>query len=174
MHASGLCTKFAIVGDGVQGYFRAQAWRRPSGKCEAPIHQAARGCRSRANVSSQVRQAQLKFMRDKIRELEDLGLVDNTTGAEWARTPLILHKPVLDQYRMTVDLRVPNASTKPTAWPIPNLQDELHNPHDSEYLRRWIFLSRLLADTSAQKFSRLSVVHNVGCSIHTYARTTWS
>jgi hypothetical protein len=33
---------------------------------------------------------------------------------------------------MTVDLRVPNTSTKPTAWPIPNLQDELHDLHDSE------------------------------------------
>jgi RNase H-like domain found in reverse transcriptase/Reverse transcriptase (RNA-dependent DNA polymerase) len=33
---------------------------------------------------------------------------------------------------MTVDLRVPNASTKPTAWPLPNLQDELHDLHGSE------------------------------------------
>jgi hypothetical protein len=64
---------------------------------------------------------QLKFMRDKIRELEDLGLVYKNTGAEWASPPLILPKPGPDQYRMTVDLRVPNASTRPTAWPIPNL-----------------------------------------------------
>jgi hypothetical protein len=33
---------------------------------------------------------------------------------------------------MTVDLRVTNASTKPTAWPMPNLQDELHDLHGSE------------------------------------------
>jgi hypothetical protein len=33
---------------------------------------------------------------------------------------------------MTVDLRVPNASTNPTAWPILNLQDELHELHGSE------------------------------------------
>jgi hypothetical protein len=32
-----------------------------------------------------------------------------------------------DQYFMTVDLRVPNASTKPTAWPMPKPQDELHD-----------------------------------------------
>jgi hypothetical protein len=69
---------------------------------------------------------QLKFMRDKIRELEDLGLMYKNTGAEWATPPLNLPKPGPDQYRMTVDLRVPNASTKPTAWPMPNLQDELH------------------------------------------------
>jgi hypothetical protein len=64
---------------------------------------------------------QLKFMRDKIRELEELGLVYKKTGAEWASPPLLLPKPGRDQYRMTVDLRVPNASTKPTAWPMPNL-----------------------------------------------------
>jgi hypothetical protein len=31
-----------------------------------------------------------------------------------------------------VDLRVPNASTKPTAWTITNLQDDLHDLHGSE------------------------------------------
>jgi hypothetical protein len=75
---------------------------------------------------------QLKFMRDKIRELKYLGLVYKTTEAEWASLSLILSKPGPEQYRMTVDLRVPNASTKPTAWPMPNLQDELHDLHGSE------------------------------------------
>jgi hypothetical protein len=36
---------------------------------------------------------QLKFMRDKIHELEELGLVYKNTGAEWASPPLILPKP---------------------------------------------------------------------------------
>jgi Reverse transcriptase (RNA-dependent DNA polymerase) len=75
---------------------------------------------------------QLKFMRDKILELEELGLVYKNTGAEWASPPLILSKPGLDQYRMTVNLRAPNAWTKPTSWPIPNLQDGLQNLHGSE------------------------------------------
>jgi hypothetical protein len=66
---------------------------------------------------------QLKFMRDKIRELEELGLVYKNTGAEWASPPLILPKQGPDRYRMNVDLRVPNALNKPTAWPMPNLQD---------------------------------------------------
>jgi hypothetical protein len=35
---------------------------------------------------------QLKFMHDKIRELEELGLVYKNTGAEWASPPLILPK----------------------------------------------------------------------------------
>jgi hypothetical protein len=36
---------------------------------------------------------QLKFMRDKIRELEELGLVYKNTRAEWASPPLIFPKP---------------------------------------------------------------------------------
>jgi hypothetical protein len=84
-----------------------------------------------------------KFMRDKIRELEELGLVYKNTGAEWASPPLIHPKPGPDQYRMTVDLRVPNASTKPTSWPMPNLQDQLHDLHGSEVLRRWIFVKAI-------------------------------
>jgi hypothetical protein len=75
---------------------------------------------------------QLKFMRDKICELEKLGLVYKNTGAEWESPPLILPKPGPDQYQMTLDLRVPNASMNPTAWPMPNLQDELHDLHGSE------------------------------------------
>jgi hypothetical protein len=35
---------------------------------------------------------QLKFMRDKIRELEELGLVYKNPGAEWASPPLNVPK----------------------------------------------------------------------------------
>jgi hypothetical protein len=118
-------------------------------ECVAPCHQAAGRYRTRANVkplviklrdaADPVRMSarkyappQLKFMRDKIRELEELGLVYKNTGAEWKSPLLILPKPGPDQYRMTVDLRVPNASTKLTTWPMPNLQDELHNQNGSE------------------------------------------
>jgi hypothetical protein len=105
---------------------------------------------------------QLKFMRDKIRELEELGLVYKNTGAECASSPLILPKPGPDQYRITVDLHEPNASTKSTAWLMHIIQDELHNLHGSEAFCDARLLSRLLADTSAQRFSRLSVFHYVG------------
>jgi hypothetical protein len=71
-------------------------------------------------------------MRDKIRELEELGLVYKKTGTEWASTPLILSKQGPDQYRMTVDMRVPNASTKPTASPMPNPQYDLQDIYGSE------------------------------------------
>jgi hypothetical protein len=37
-----------------------------------------------------------------------------------------------DHYRLTVNLRVLNSSTKLTAWPIHNRQDGLQDPHGSE------------------------------------------
>jgi Reverse transcriptase (RNA-dependent DNA polymerase) len=58
--------------------------------------------------------------------------VYKNTGGEWASPPLILPKSRPDQYCMTVDLRVPNVSTKTTAWPMPNLQDGLQDLHGSE------------------------------------------
>jgi hypothetical protein len=82
---------------------------------------------------------QMKFMRDNIRELEELGSVYKNTGAERASPPLILPKPGPDHYRMTVDLRVPNASTKPTAWPMPKIQNKLHDLHGSEGFATLIF-----------------------------------
>jgi hypothetical protein len=117
---------------------------------------------------------QLKFMRGKIRGLEDLGLVYKNSVAAWASPQLILPKPGPDQYRMTVDLRVPNASTNPTAWPMPNLQDELHDLHGSEVFATLDFCQGYWADTSAQRITRLSIVHHARWSVHTDTCTTWN
>jgi hypothetical protein len=117
----------------------------------------------------------LKFMHDNICELEELGFVYRNTGAEWASPPLILPKPGPDQYRMSVDLRVPNASTKLNAWPLPNLQDKIYNLHGSEVFATLdIFLSRLLVDTSPQRLSRLSIFHHARWSVHTDTCTEWN
>jgi hypothetical protein len=123
---------FTTVGDRVQGRFRAQAWRRPSCECEALVIKLRDGAEPVRMSARKYAPLQLNFMRDKIHELEELGLVFKNTGADWASPPLILPKPGPDQYRMTIDLRVPNASTKPTAWPMLNLKDELHDLHGSQ------------------------------------------
>jgi hypothetical protein len=86
---------------------------------------------------------QLKFMRDKIHELAGLGFVYKNTGAELASSPLELSKLGPKQYRRTVDLRVPNASTKLIAWSMPNLQDELRECMAQKYLRRWMFFKAI-------------------------------
>jgi hypothetical protein len=96
---------------------------------------------------------QLRVMHNKIRELTELRLVRKNTGAEWASPLLILPEPDSNQYRMIVDLRVPNASTKQTAWPMPNLQEDLHDLHGSEVFVTLDFCQGFLAGTSAQRFS---------------------
>jgi hypothetical protein len=56
---------------------------------------------------------QLKFMRNSS-GIEELRLVYKDSEAEWANTSLIFPKPQPDQISMTIGLRAPNASTKPT------------------------------------------------------------
>jgi hypothetical protein len=101
--------------------FRLNLGADPPAKVKPLVIKLRDGAESVRMSARKYAPPQLKFMRDKIRELEELGLVYKNAGAEWASPPLILPKPGPDQYRMTVDLRVPNASTKPTAWPMPNL-----------------------------------------------------
>jgi hypothetical protein len=159
-----MVTEFETVGDRVQGRLQAQAWRRPSCEGEDPCIKLRDGAEPVRMSARKHAPPQLKFIRDKLRELEELGLVYKNTGAEWASPPLILPKPGPDQYRMTVDLRVPKESTKPSAWPMPNLQDELHDLHGSEVFATLDFVNGI-ADTSAKRFSRLSIFHHAGWSV---------
>jgi hypothetical protein len=62
-----------------------------------------------------------KFMRDKIRELEELGLVYKNTGAELASPPLILSKPGPDQYHVTVKSAYTGRVDEAVAWLMPNI-----------------------------------------------------
>jgi hypothetical protein len=59
-------------------------------------------------------------------------MVRKNGSDEWESPPLILPKSGPDIYRMTVDLRVPNASTKAVVWPMPNMQAELQDLHGAE------------------------------------------
>lgn len=70
---------------------------------------------------------QLEFMKNKIAELESLGLIYRNPTATWASPPHIVPKAGPDQFRFTVDLRVVNASTVPRKWPTPNLADVMQN-----------------------------------------------
>jgi hypothetical protein len=99
-------------------------------------------------------------------------LVYKNTGAEWSSPPLILPKPGPDQYHMTVNLRVPNASTKPTAWPMPNLQDVLHELHGSEVFETLDFV-KAIGRYLCTKIHK-TVSHHAGCSVHTDTCSTWN
>jgi hypothetical protein len=54
---------------------------------------------------------QLKFMRDKVRDMKELNLVYKHSEVECASPSLILPSPEPDQHLMTVYLYVSNAST---------------------------------------------------------------
>jgi hypothetical protein len=101
---------------GCKAVFRLKLGADPPGNVK-PLAIKLRKCAELVRMSAcKYAPPQLKFMSDKIRELEELGLVYKNTGAEWTSPPLILPKPGPNQYRMTMDLSVPNASIKPIAW----------------------------------------------------------
>jgi hypothetical protein len=121
----------------VQEFFKAQAGRRSSGECEAPVIKLREGAEPVRMSARKYAPSQLKFMRDKIRELEELGLVRKITGAEWTSPPLVyLPTPGTVQYRMTVDLRVLSASKNPTAWSLPIFKTSRTTCMAQNYLRR--------------------------------------
>jgi hypothetical protein len=83
---------------------------------------------------------QLKFMRDKIHELEELGLMYKNTGAERASPPLILPKPGPDQYRMTVDLLYRTRRRSRLHGLCLTFKMSCTTCMAQKYLRRWIFV----------------------------------
>jgi hypothetical protein len=95
--------------------FRLKLGADPPANVQPLVIKLCKGAEPVRMSARKYAQPQMKFMRDKIRELEELGLVYKNTGAECASPSLILPKSGPDQYRMTVELSVPNASTKPTA-----------------------------------------------------------
>jgi hypothetical protein len=95
--------------------YQAQAMLKTSSECEPPFIKLRDGAEPVRMSARKYVPPQLNFMRDKIRELEELNFVYKNSKAEWASPPLILLKPGPEQYRMRVYLRISNASIKPTA-----------------------------------------------------------
>ena len=68
---------------------------------------------------------QAAFLRNKVGELLQLGLIYQNTQSQWASAPLIVPKPGPELFRFTVDLRPVNAQTEPAIWPMPNIDSAL-------------------------------------------------
>ena len=68
---------------------------------------------------------QAQFLRNKVEELLDLGLIRPNTESAWACAPLIIPKSGPEQFRFTVDLRPVNNQTVPFTWPMPHLETVL-------------------------------------------------
>lgn len=63
---------------------------------------------------------QAAFLRRKVGELIQLGLVRRNNRSQWACAPLLVPKPGPEEFRFTVDLRPVNHQTIPFIWPMPH------------------------------------------------------
>jgi hypothetical protein len=97
---------------------------------------------------------QLEFMKRKLDEYEELGLIYKNPTSEWASPPLILPKVGPAKIRFTVDLRVPNAQTIPVVRPMTHLTDTLNNFQGSVLFGSFVFVHgywQMLLDEDSQK-----------------------
>lgn len=76
-----------------------------------------------------------RFMQEETERQIALGLARRNSHSEWASAPFCVPKkvvegqplpPLIDQFRMTIDLRAVNQLTTSTAWPMPNLEVALN------------------------------------------------
>lgn len=63
-----------------------------------------------------------EFLRGHVPDLIEAGLVFRNPNSRWYSPPLIVKKPGIGNFRMTVDVRGVNAQTERIAWPMPMLQ----------------------------------------------------
>ena len=65
---------------------------------------------------------QREFLREKVTELEDLGLIYRNSASTWACAAHVVPKPGSEMFRFTTDLRPVNKVTITFAWPMPDLE----------------------------------------------------
>jgi hypothetical protein len=63
-----------------------------------------------------------EFLRKHVAELLASGICFRNPQSRWCSPPLIVKKPGVGKYRMTVDVRGPNECVEPIAWPMPLLE----------------------------------------------------
>ena len=61
------------------------------------------------------------FLKKHVEKLVEHGLVYRNPNSKWCSPPLIVNKPGVNQFRMTVDVRGVNGQTISIAWPMPML-----------------------------------------------------
>lgn len=67
-----------------------------------------------------------------VRELLKLCFLKKVTSTEWVSAPLIVPKRPRTMYCLTVDYRPVNSVTRPTFWPMPNVEAELPDTRGSK------------------------------------------
>ncbi|KAG6613332.1 DNA binding protein [Phytophthora cinnamomi] len=78
---------------------------------------------------------QRQFMRRHFEELVRAGLCYRNPQSKWCSPPLIVRKPDVDDFRMTVDVRRVNVQMQRILWPMPMLEIVLGHLREAERFR---------------------------------------
>ncbi|KAF0712314.1 hypothetical protein As57867_004858, partial [Aphanomyces stellatus] len=76
---------------------------------------------------------QRDFMARHVDELKAAGLCFRNPRSKWCSAPLIVKKPEVNEFRMTVDVRPVNAQTERIIWPMPMLEIILDHLDGAEF-----------------------------------------
>ncbi len=99
---------------------------------------------------------QQAFLDSHVEQLEKAGLVYKNTRSRWCPPLLIVRKPEVNAFRMTVDVRVENAQTERMVWPKPMLGVVLDHLTGASVFFSLDFLQFKLDRESQEMFSFLT------------------
>ena len=89
----------------------------------APLQiQLKQGARPYRATQRRYSPKQRQFLVDTVRKLEQVGAVYKNPQAKWASPALAVNKPGSEEFRFTVDLRIPNSYTIPIVSSLPHLE----------------------------------------------------
>ncbi|OWY93721.1 RNA-dependent DNA polymerase, partial [Phytophthora megakarya] len=112
-----------------------------------------------------------EFLDRHVKHLLDSGRCYKNPSSRWCSPPLIINKPRIGNFRMTVDVRGPNEMVEPSAWPMPILGVEFDRLRGSKYYfsldslqRFWQFGVALSSQEIYSILTEEGVITPPGCS----------
>lgn len=87
---------------------------------------------------------QRAFISNTIRQLEAVGAVYKNPTAKWASPALAVPKPGSNDFRFTVDLRIPNSQTIPISSAMPHLESKFQDISGSTRTRYLVSTTQIL------------------------------
>lgn len=98
----------------------------------APLQiQLKQGARPYRATQRRYAPKQRQFLIDTVRKLEKVGALYKNPQAKWASPALAVNKPGSEEFRFTVDLRIPNSHTVPIASSLPHLESSMQTVEGS-------------------------------------------
>ena len=75
-------------------------------------------------------------MRDRLAELESAGIIESVSASEWV-SPLVVGRKRNGDLRLCVDLRKVNRAVITDGYPLPHIEDMLHELRDSQWYTKF-------------------------------------